>query len=91
MDPETQPQKERKSIAEIQQVEVLDQDSAAKADQILNSKTKQNTDLNVLNAKWATNPDLKVSPNFNYQIGIDQSIYHLQEVIIWKVRKVVPF
>ncbi len=67
MDPQNQEQKERKSIAEMQQVEVLDQDSAAKADQILNSKTKQNTDLNVLNAKWATNPDLKVSPNFNYR------------------------
>jgi hypothetical protein len=67
MDPENQQESTRKTIAEMQQVEALDQDSAAKADQILNSKTKQNTDLNVLNAKWATNPDLKVSPNFNYQ------------------------
>jgi hypothetical protein len=67
MDPENQQEAARKSIAEMQQVEPLDQDSATKADQILNSKTKQNTDLNVLNAKWATNPDLKVSPNFNYQ------------------------
>jgi len=67
MVPDEQQEAARKTIAEMQQVEPLEQDAAATADQILNSKTKQNTDLNVLNAKWATNPDLKVSPNFNYQ------------------------
>jgi hypothetical protein len=64
---EGQQEEGRKTIAEMQQVEALDQETAAKADQILNSKTKQNTDLNVLNAKWATNADLKASPNFNFQ------------------------
>jgi len=67
MTPEPQQEGAKKTIAEMQQVVPLDQQSAATADKILNSKTKQNTDLNVLTAKWATNADLKSSPNFNYQ------------------------
>jgi hypothetical protein len=67
MDPQEQQEGAKKTIAEMQQVEPLEQEAAAQADKILNSKTKQNTDLNVLNAKWATNADLKSSPNFNYQ------------------------
>lgn len=55
------------SIAEMQQVEPLEQSVAAQADAILNQRTKQNNDLLVLNAKWATNPDLKTSPNFDYR------------------------
>jgi hypothetical protein len=55
------------SIQEMQQVEQLDESQQAAADKILNAKTKQNNDLLVLNAKWATNPDLSSSANFDYR------------------------
>jgi len=63
--PEDQVDAETRTEVGLPQVEPLDQASAAKADEILNSKTKQNNELNVLGASWATNPDLKDSPNFN--------------------------
>jgi hypothetical protein len=56
-----------RSVGDLQRIEPLDPAAAAKADQVLNAKTKQNNDLLVLNAKWATNPDLKASPNFDYR------------------------
>lgn len=63
---ERQGEATRKSVAELQQVVRLEAEAAAKADEILNAKTKQNNELGVLGAKWATNPDLKASPSFTF-------------------------
>jgi hypothetical protein len=57
----------RRPIEQLQKVEPLEAEAAAKADAVLNAKTKQNTELDILNAKWATNKDLKASPNFTYR------------------------
>ncbi|MCP4570762.1 MAG: hypothetical protein GY838_00260 [bacterium] len=51
-------------IDQLERIEPLEADVAAKADEVLNARTKQNPELDVLNAKWATNTDLKASPNF---------------------------
>jgi hypothetical protein len=67
MAPENQRETTRKPIAQREEVAPLEQAAATRADSALNSKTKQNNELNVLNAKWATNPDLKASPNFTYR------------------------
>lgn len=57
----------RRPIEQLQRVEPLEAEVEARADEILNGKTKQNTDLDILNAKWATKKDLRVSPNFTYR------------------------
>ncbi|NIO02201.1 MAG: hypothetical protein GTO42_08670 [Candidatus Latescibacteria bacterium] len=57
----------RRRIEQLQRVEPVEAEAAARADEILNSKTKQNTELDILNAKWATNKDLRVSPNFTHR------------------------
>ncbi len=57
----------RRPIEQLQRVEPLEAEAASRADGILNAKTKQNTELDILNAKWATNKDLKASPNFTYR------------------------
>ncbi|GEM_PF-3102534 len=54
----------RRPIEQLQKIEPVEAEAAAKADEILNAKTKQNTELDILNAKWATNKDLRASPNF---------------------------
>ena len=56
------------SVAEKQAPQPLDAASAARADEILNARTKQNNDLMVLNAKWASNSDLKKNPTFDYRV-----------------------
>lgn len=57
----------RRPIEQLQKVEPVEAEAAARADGILNAKTKQNNELDILNAKWATNKDLKASPNFTYR------------------------
>ncbi|MEE9269209.1 MAG: hypothetical protein V3V49_03015 [Candidatus Krumholzibacteria bacterium] len=66
MAPENQPEAARKPIEQLQTAQPLEQEAAARADEILNAKTKQNNELSILNAKWATNADLKTSPNFTH-------------------------
>jgi len=67
MDPEKQESTAPKTVPELMEVQPVEEATAAQADKILNSRTKQNGDLNIVAAKWATNPDLMKSPNFNYQ------------------------
>ena len=55
------------STLEIREAQPLDAASAARADEILNTRTKQNNDLFILSAKWATNSDLKKNPNFDFR------------------------
>jgi hypothetical protein len=57
----------RRPIEQLQRVEPVEAEAAARADEVLNAKTKQNTELDILNAKWATNKDLRSSPNFTYR------------------------
>jgi hypothetical protein len=67
MDQAKQRQAARKSVAELLQVQAVEGASAAQADKILNSRTKQNGDLRVVAAQFATSPDLMQSPAFNYR------------------------
>lgn len=66
-DPQKQESKAPKTVPELMEIQPVDEAAAAQADKLLNSRTKQNGDLNIVGAKWATNPDLMKSPNFNYQ------------------------
>jgi hypothetical protein len=65
---EMREQEKRVRVRELQQIEpVADPAAAEKADRILASSTKSNSQLEVLGAEFATDPDLKVSPAFNYR------------------------
>jgi hypothetical protein len=69
MDPQKQEQQKTtpKTVPELMEIQPVDEAAAAQADKLLNSRTKQNGDLNIVAAKWATNPDLMKSPNFNFE------------------------
>jgi hypothetical protein len=57
----------KRPLEQLRQIEPLEAEAETRADDILKSKTKQNADLEILNAKWATSKDLKASPNFTYR------------------------
>lgn len=65
MDKAKQRQRTGKSIAELLKVKPVEGPGAAQADKILNSRTKQNGDLQVPPARFATSHDLMESPAFN--------------------------
>ncbi len=67
MEPRKESQAPGRSIAELMQIRPVEAADAAQADKILNARTKQNGDLSIVGAKWATNPDLMRSAGFDYR------------------------
>lgn len=57
----------RRTIEQLQKIEPLEKEAAARADDVLKGITKQNADLDILNAKWITNKDLRSKPSFTYR------------------------